>query len=85
MLRQGQLLLWNRHDPSAALDVLSKSAQRFPHGSLAQDAALSRLEALAALKRPELRAEAADFLTRFPESERRDEICRLGQLEKCER
>lgn len=85
LLRQGQLLLWNRHDPSAALEVLNQSERRFPHGSLAQDAALSRLEALSALKQPGLHDAAAQFLERFPDSERRDEVCRLGQLKSCER
>ncbi len=85
LLRQGQLLLWNRHDPSRALEVLDEGSRRFPQGSLAQDTALSRLEALAALHRPDLAGAAHDFLTRFPDSERRGEVCRLGQLEKCER
>ncbi len=85
LLRQGQLLLWSRHDAAAALEVLDQGARRFPAGSLAQDTALSRLEALAALGRPELPREAKDFLARYPENERRAEVCRLGRIEKCER
>ncbi len=64
-------------DPKHALEAFDELLRRFPHGALVQEARLSRLEALQALKRPEVGAEARAFLKDFPDSERAAEVKKL--------
>jgi hypothetical protein len=64
-------------DPARALSAFDELLRRFPHGALAQEARLSKLEALDALKRPETGTEARAFLHDFPDSERAAEVHRL--------
>ncbi len=68
-------------DPTAALRTLNETSRRFPHGSLRQEVALTRLEALRVLRDwPAVRSAASDFLAEYPDSERRAEVERLGQF-----
>jgi hypothetical protein len=79
LLLKGELELRRLHDAKTALGTLDDAARRFPEGSLQQEVALTRLEALHALgDTAALGAAARDFLTRFPQSERRAEVERLA-------
>jgi len=79
LLRQGQVELWNRHQPAAAVKTFDALRARFPAGSLRQEADLSTLEAaVQQADWPRARALSADFLARFAHSERRSEVALVG-------
>ena len=61
--------------PAAALDALSEYQRRFPHGSLAPEAALTALDARLSLGGGEPARRAMDaFLDRFPANERAPDV-----------
>jgi hypothetical protein len=71
-VRSAQIALWQLKQPQDALNRLAAAQQKFPHGDLAQEMALSRVEALVTLQRwPEAGSEARALLRRFPNSERK--------------
>jgi hypothetical protein len=75
LVRSAQLRLWQLNRPQEALDLLTEAQARFPHGDLAQEIALSRIEALVKLSRwKEAERDVHDFLARFPDSERRSDL-----------
>ncbi len=78
LLQKGELELRTLADPKRALTTFEAAAARFPQGNLAQERELSSLEAEFALARFEAVAtRAANFLTRFPDSERATDVRRL--------
>lgn len=71
LLKKGELQLRQLKTPAAALTTFDEALNRFPSGSLTQEIALSSLEATLALEKwTDARTRAADFLIRFPDSER---------------
>ncbi len=63
LLGQAMRMLRDSHDARTALALLAQHAQRFPHGALASEATMLRIEALLALGR---RDEALSILDRVP-------------------
>lgn len=75
LLKRGELELRHLNQPREALRTFDEGDARFPSGTLAQERALSALEATVALQRwPEALRRADDFLGRFPGSPRADEV-----------
>ncbi len=71
-VRSAQIALWQLKQPQDALNRLAAAQQKFPHGDLAQEMALSRVEALVTLQRwPEAGTEARALLHHFPNNERK--------------
>lgn len=63
LLGQAVKMLRDSHDARAALALLAQHAERFPHGALASEATMLRIEALLALGR---QGEALSVLDRVP-------------------
>ena len=75
----GRVLRDGLHRPRAAVAAWGAYRTRFPDGLLRAEADLSILETLAKLgDNAAALAEAEAFLTRYPKSERRDEVARLA-------
>ena len=76
----GRLQLRSLHDPAQALQALHDYQGRFPHGVLAEEVALTAVEARVLQNDPaaSLR-EIDDFLRRFPASDRAGEVRELRQ------
>jgi hypothetical protein len=75
LLKRGELELRQLKQPARALASFDEGDQRFPEGTLGPERALSALEAAVALSRWPQAVERADrFLSRFPASERSDEV-----------
>lgn len=76
--RAGELMLRERHDAAAAIALFEEGDRRFAEGPLAQERALSRLEADLKLERwAEVHETASRFLASFPDSERRAEVAEV--------
>lgn len=81
LLRKGELQLRELSSPADALKTFDHALQRFPHGSLTQELALSSLEATLALGQwTDARTRATDFLARFPQSERLQDVRYVSAL-----
>jgi outer membrane protein assembly factor BamD (BamD/ComL family) len=78
----GRVLRDNLQRPREAVSVWNRYRSRFPHGLLRAEADLSLIETLASMgDRDTALAEAEDFLTRHPSSERRADVERIvGRL-----
>lgn len=81
LLRKGELELRELSSPAEALKTFDVGLKRFPKGSLTQELALSSLEATLALGQwHDARSRAAQFLARFPQSERLDDVRYVSAL-----
>jgi hypothetical protein len=70
-----RLRLRDLHQPEAALDAAAEYARRFPDGALAQETALTGIEARVQLAQDQRALDELDiFLRRFPGSEREGEV-----------
>ncbi|MBL8923097.1 MAG: hypothetical protein JNJ54_29880 [Myxococcaceae bacterium] len=75
LLKRGELELRHQKQPARALSSFDEGDARFPGGTLGPERALSALEATVALAQwPEAVRRADAFLSRFPWSERADEV-----------
>ena len=75
----GRVLRDGLHRPRGAVAAWGAYRTRFPDGLLRAEADLSILETLAKLgEKAAALAEAEAFLTRYPKSERRDEVAKLA-------
>lgn len=75
LLKRGELEFRQLKAPARALASFDEGDARFPSGSLSLERALSALEATVALSRwPDVVTRADAFLSRFPDSERLDEV-----------
>lgn len=73
-----ELRLRRLNQPAAALEAIDEYRRRYPDGALAQEAALTAIEARLALgQRTEADREIDAFLARYPNSERAAEVRRL--------
>ena len=73
-----QLRLRRLGQPAAALEAIDEYRRRFPDGALAQEAALTAIEARLSLGQEAQAAREMDaFLARYPDSERAAEVRRL--------
>lgn len=81
LLKRGELELRELHTPAAALATFDEGDTRFPDGTLAEERALSALEATVALNRwADGVRRADDFSTRFPKSHRISDVQRVRAL-----
>lgn len=81
LLRKGELQLRELSSPADALKTFDSGLKRFPKGSLTQELALSSIEATLALGQwSDARARSADFLARFPQSERLHDVRYVSAL-----
>lgn len=81
ILRKGELQLRELASPADALKTFDRGLERFPKGSLTQELALSSIEATLALGHwSDARARSADFLGRFPQSERLHDVRYVAAL-----
>lgn len=75
LLKRGELEFRQLKAPARALASFDEGDTRFPSGSLSLERALSALEATVALSRwADVVTRADAFLSRFPDSERLDEV-----------
>lgn len=74
LLKRGELELRFQKRPEIALATFDEGDARFPTGPLAEERALSALEAAVALKRPDVVTRASVFLSRFPASHRASDV-----------